>query len=43
MNRDFMEFMRTNYPELARSLASQHFGYTVRWSRRRRSSERRQD
>ena len=29
MNRKFMEFMRTNYPDLARSLAEQHFGCTV--------------
>ena len=29
MNRKFMEFMRTNYPELARSLANQHLGQTV--------------
>ena len=24
-----MEFMRTNYPDLARALAKQHFGCTV--------------
>ena len=30
MNRKFMEFMRTtNYPDLAKSLAKQHFGCTV--------------
>ena len=28
MNRDFMEFMRTNYPDVARKLADQHFGFT---------------
>ena len=25
MNRRFMEFMRTNYPDLAKALAKQHF------------------
>ena len=29
MNRRFMEFMRTNYPDLAKALAKQHFGYTT--------------
>ena len=29
MNRDFMEFMREHYPDLATSLANQHFGYTT--------------
>ena len=29
MNRKFMEFMRTNDAELAKSLADQHFGCTV--------------
>ena len=29
MNRNFMEFMRTNYPDLAKALAKQHFGCTV--------------
>ena len=28
MNRDSMEFMRTNYPDVARKLADQHFGFT---------------
>ena len=29
MNRRFMEFTRTIYPDLAKALAKQHFGYTT--------------
>ena len=29
MNRRFMEFMLTIYPDLTKALAKQHFGYTT--------------
>ena len=29
MNRNFMEFMHTEYPELTSSLADAHFGFTA--------------